>query len=64
MVIFQFYVVSASCFPILLGITFGLWCNFHILPLMIVTLVADSAGRAGRPTDEHTALRGDYGVLN
>lgn len=46
MVIFQFYVVSASCFPILLGITFVLWSNFHILPLMIVASVSVSTSSA------------------
>lgn len=49
MVIFQFYVVSASCFPILLGITFVLWSNFHILPLMIVASLSLSTNRAGLP---------------
>jgi len=63
MVIFHFYVVSASCFPILLGITFVLWSNFHILPLMIVASLSLSTNRE-RPSDEHTAQRADYGVLN
>lgn len=63
MVICQFYVASASCFPILLGITFVLWRNFHILPLMIVASASVSSSRAG-PGDERAAQRGDYGVLN
>lgn len=47
MVIFQFYVATVTSFPILLGITFVLWSNFHILPLMIVASLSVCASRAG-----------------
>lgn len=46
-VICQFYVGSASCFPILLGITFALWSNFCTLPLMIAASVCVSTSRVG-----------------
>lgn len=43
----QFYVGSASCFPILLGITFVLWSNFHAQPLIIAASVCVGTGRVG-----------------
>lgn len=46
-VISQFYVRSVGCFPILLGIAFVLWSNFHALPLMIAASVCVSTGRVG-----------------